>query len=496
MAPPFLFLNASRAGGAQVFRYDGATPTQIGNTFGTLETDISNYQGKNRVIQFQNELYAVQNLGVYKLQGDGLTWSNASMDGGLTFTSPFGGSGTMYRTGLYPIEINGESNLICVYVTNTSRLVVATLDAATNTWTDTGPVGPTFTPDSGSGRAGFFTEIVYQNKFFISSRTNGGTAQTWSYDPVLGTMTALAHPLPSAQISTMNICIHNGRLFMSYITNTGSGGRHNLAEFTGGQWVNIGQITPANDSPSTLTNTQMRGSLMSDGSNLYYVYLFNNTNKGFRIVEITDVDSLPGTNIQGTVFPSALLSSGDGGTGFASGTARLVHVPDTQTNPGSPDHYFYFANSAVGGTSMQLYQWKGNGMFMTAVGPAGGDVLHAIPTACSAGGERIFSDVSTDNDILITKRETVSGGIKVTFRAYSPSGTTSGTARFLIDLEGETPTSFANLTTPVTGGSATLSGNQILNVVADGTTDYTVVVSASANSFSNLDQVDLIPEFF
>jgi hypothetical protein len=498
MAPPFLFLRNMSGGSAAVFRYDGATPTQIGNTFGTLETTANpaTYMGKNRVIQFQNDLYAVHNLGVYKLQGDGVTWSNTVPNGGFPFTSPGTGGAILYRTGLYPISINGASHLICAFSNTTAGHLFVTMDAATNTWSET-PVKFTANPYLSSG--GYLTEIVYQNKFYLLFRNNTGLVNlTYEYDPVTGTVANLPNGglfTGGANANSSDICIHNGRLFMSHI-NTG-GGTTNLAEFSGGQWVDKGRAT------NTVVTTgsdlvETRVSLMSDGTNLYYIALYTSGNFGFFVSQISDPDALPGASsfIQTTVLPSALRNTTDGGTGFANDDARLIHVPDTQTNPGTPDHYFYFAISATAGTSQQLYQWNGNSSVMTAVGPSGGDVAHSIPTASAAGGERIFSAVVTDNDILITKRETVSGGIKITFRAYSPSGSTSGTVRIWITLQGEPVSTQASLTTPVTGGSASLSGNTVITVVANGTTDYTVVIPAVANSFTNLDQVDLVPEFF
>jgi len=496
MAPPFLFLRNMTGGTAAVFRYDGATPTQIGNTFGTLESNDPNYMGKNRVVQFQNDLYCVQNLGVYKLQGDGVTWSNTVPNGGLPFTSPVGATVSFTRTGLYPISVNGEAYLICAFINTTNSLVVATMDAATNTWSETGALLSTTSDAVNLG--GFLNEVVYGNKFYLGWRDNAGSIyKTASYDPVLGSASFLANVFPDTVNENMaDVCIHNGRLFTGYITTTGGTGRYNLAEFTGGQWVDLGQITSTAVSPNTISAQESRISLMSDGTSLYCFFLVANGNNGFYAYEITDPDSLPGTYLGNTVIPLAILPSSDGGTGFASNDARLIHVPDTQTNPGSPDHYFYFTISATVGTAWQLYQWNGNASLMTAVGPTGGDVAHSIPTAGAAGGERIFSAVASDNDILITKRETVSGGIKCTFRGYSPSGTTSGTVRFWINLQGEPVSTQATLTTPVTGGSASLSDNTVITVVADGTTDYTVVVPAVANSFTNLSQVDLVPEFF
>ena len=489
MPPPFLFLRNMNGAAPAVFRYDGATPTQIGGTFGALETDNNEYMGKNRVIQFQNDLYAVQNDGVYKLQGDGTTWNTT---GGLAFTNPTTGGSSVYRSGLYPILINRESYLICAYYNTTNNVVIATMDAATNTWSES-TYGTSITPDGNNG--GFFTEIVFENKFYLGFRNNTTTHITLQYDPVLDNFISLTNPFAAVPEHLSDVCIHNGRLFMGYITTTGAGGRFNLAELSGTQWVDLGRVTAGADNPNTLANREARISLMSDGTNLYYFYPFRPSDTGFRVVEITDVDSLPGSQIQGTVLPSALRSTTDGGTGFAAINPRLIHVPDTQTNPGNPDHYFYFTTDATSGTSLQLYQWNGNSSLMTAIGPTGGDVAHAIPTAGAAGGERIFSDVSADNDILITARETVSGGIQVTFRAYSPSGTDSGTVRIWISTEGEPVTTQAVLSAPVTGGSALLSGNTITGVVADGTTDYTVVVPSGANSFVNLDQVDLVPEF-
>jgi len=469
-----------------VFRYDGATPTQIGNTFGTLETNTSqNFMGVNRVIQYQNSLYAVQNEGVYKLQGDGVTWSNATMDGGYPFASPSTTTNSVYRTGLFPIEINGASHLICVYLTAGTAVRAVTMDAATNTWSETADL-QAITLSSGKG--GFTTSIVYQNKFYWSWKDAQDSIEIRQYDPVLNTISTLTNPSGTAQLENVHdIVVHNGRLLFAHLTNAGTGGRYQLWELVAGAWISLGQVTPLTDSANGFNARETRITLMSDGTNLYYFYPVST---GFKCVEITDIDSLPGTNIEDTVIPVSIRP----GAGLAD-DARIIHVPDTQTNPGSPVHYFYFTQSATPGTSWTLYQWNGNSSVMTAVGTSGGDSAHAIPTASAAGGERIFSAVADDNDILITSRETVSGGIEATFRAYSPSGTVSGTVRIWITTEGEPVMTQATLSSPVTGGSANLSGNLIQNVVADGTTDYTVVIPSGANGFSNLDQVDLIPEF-
>jgi hypothetical protein len=219
------------SGAAAVFRYDGATPTQIGNTFGSAENSDADYMGKNRVIQFQNELYALHNLGVYKLQGDGVTWSNASIDGGFVFTSPSTGIDNVKRSGLYPVVVGGQAFLVGAYsVTGSNLTRFIRMDAATGTWANRA-LGGQFMHSAVPG--GYLTEIVYQNRFYVGYRNGSNFLASSSFDPLLNTITD--HAITNASGNNSDICIHNNRLFKAVNS-------YFLFELVAGSWVSKGDV--------------------------------------------------------------------------------------------------------------------------------------------------------------------------------------------------------------------------------------------------------------
>ncbi len=128
----------------------------------------------------------------------------------------------------------------------------------------------------------------------------------------------------------------------------------------------------------------------------------------------------------------------------------------------------------------------------------GGDVHHSLSTTCSMSGERIFT--AGELDIIITGKQPVIGGQKVLFRAYGDPGTADKTVKFFFDTEGEPALVQATLTGAAVvesgspAGAPTRVGNEIQDIDADGTVEYSAVWDISADGVSTGDRVQLKPQ--
>jgi hypothetical protein len=306
-------------------------------------------------------------------------------------------------------------------------------------------------------------EIVYRNQLHILGQASAGTVSTTSLFSPAGTGSGA---LGSITGDDPSICIFNDRLFMSKTT----GVNRVLREYTG-TWNDVATIAASGRS---LNYRTAQSALMTDGTSMFAFWGSDNIGGGTqRCYEINA--ALSPTDRTSTVLPSALTSA-IGGTEAA--TAHWMCVYDSNTTPGSTQPWLYYAASATSGTTFTVYQWNGNASVMT-VADTGGDVAHSLPTEV-AGGERIWT--AGELDIKITGVAPALGGEIISFIASGDAGNANKTVTFQWTNQGEPTSSSATLTGTATGGTASRSGNSVINVDADGTTTYTVVWDTATDS--------------
>ena len=115
----------------------------------------------------------------------------------------------------------------------------------------------------------------------------------------------------------------------------------------------------------------------------------------------------------------------------------------------------------------------------------------AFPDLCSSGGERIFT--TGDLDILITKFAEALGSEQIFFKCYG--GGSSRAALFRFNTEGEPALAVCSLVgASATGGSATVNGNQVENIDADGVTEYSVRWNTELDGLTNGQRNTVTPQ--
>ena len=477
--PAYLFMDAKTGAGGTtcaVYRYVNGTPTQVGSTFGTNVVGSGPTLGatRNMVIQFQGELYAMAQDGVYKKDDP------ASMIGGWTiqisFTNPSSTRGAW--SGLYPVEVGGQTQLVGTFIDNTGggtgwrwvKFDGTTWTQAANAVTLTQTGGETI------------DVIVYRGLLHVIA-THSAVAYAITFDPSTNSFGGITHPFATGQL-LISLAISWDRLFAVY--KTGSTAR--LAEFTGGVWNDVLLITTM----AATAQTNTKWCLFSDQTTLYAFILFDLTSVGWKSFEISEV--LGVTETTTPTIPASLRRSGDGGTFSGTADNPRVYVTYNIENfpPGTADIYFYFALDSTAGTSFAVYQWAGGGgIILTGPTDTGGNVAHSPPSGFPNAGERLWT--AGELDVRIVGRAAILGGEQISFTAYG--GGTGRKFKLYYGVEGTIEITEATLIGPVTGGAATLNTglNQVEGVAADGVTVYTIVWDVQTDGFFSGDRTQRYP---
>jgi hypothetical protein len=456
--PSFLFYDPVTPA---VFRYVNASPVQVGNSFGTADggsaTDQQVSKLRNRVVQFQGQIYAMNADGIYRkddplvLAGD---WTRVLvMTNPETTDNSFGG--------LYPVDIGGTSYLTGVYGGTESSVTMHWVKFDGTTWTQgSGTVTSTI--------ISFRDAVVIKNvlHFIYGSNTSDSSA---SFDPSTETFSDHTELFNDA---TTALCVFNDTL---YALHNVIADDVTLSEFSGGSWSSVATLDT--DSIATM-GVIAQWSLFTDGTTLFALYGVNAATDGWRLQWSTNTTSW--NNVTTTVLPDALVSTADGGT-FAGVITTEVFQPVYNVTNGILEIYLYHATTGVFGTSRSMYQWIDVSTEMV-LRDFGGDVAHAIPSGFPNFGERIF--IPGQLFPALTGHESTFGGEKWTFEVYG--GGTGHIVDAFYTEAGEPVLVEATLKEPVTGGSAALntSLNQIENVDGNAT-EYTVLWDFAADGIGS-----------
>jgi len=464
--PNLLFLDGkSGAGGTAcaVFQYVNATPTQLGNAFGTNFGTEQLSAPRNGVIQFQGELYSFAKDGIYKKDDPTLTTGGWTQQ--IAFTLVVATTG---YSGLYPIEVGGVLNLVGVFRSNDTSNSFRWVKFDGTTWT----------------QAGSFTSLLQTSHLIDAIVYRGVLHCVWyqsnpnttTFDPAANSFATVTLPFSSVG-GHQSMCVFLDRLFM---VSKANGAQWALYEFAGGTW---GHVTNVGVTTNASGITEGKACLFTDGVNMYAAYhthQFSTADTGWRLEQFDSV--LAQTNATADL-PAALRSANDGGS-FAGGTAvlithRMFAIYDVDTTLGTLGLYLAHTAESNPGTSYTLFVHNGPGSVMTSV-DVGGDVRHGPPSGHPQGGCRIFTP--GELDVKIVARTAVLGGEQISFTAYG--GGTGRKFKLFYALDGEPNLLEATLATPVTGGSATFNAglNQVEDIAADGVTVYTIIWDITADS--------------
>jgi len=499
MAPPQIALR-HRGVTPRVERYLNAQGSNVGNPFGTDDgTGSPQYwTRRNAVIHVGGSLYAVQYDGVYKLQPDGVTWSNAPIDGGFTYSTPdLVAGGARTRGGLYVVPNGTVPSLVNWYksATSAAHLRGLSLNLNTGTWSEQTDVN-TGLDLGGTDGGGPHSEIPFQGLIFFSTSENSpGLIHQRSYNPANGSFATYLHSLVNtAGLNyVLDYCVMDNQLFMLAPIDVSSGvnGRPRLFQFDGTNWTTeVATLDTVSANLGATNGGVCRWCLFTNGTYLYALCLVNTSggNYGWRAYRIDS--SFVVTDITTTVLPTSLRSTDDGGTGVVQ-TARFTKLVDSDTVPTTPAYYLWHSTNNAVGVFRDLYQWIDDATPMVLV-DSGLDAADAVPALAQSGGERIWTN--GEMDVLITGRLPVLGGERIFFKAWGDTGPADKIVRFYFNKQGEPIAQQMTLTGTATGGTALRVGNQVNNIEADdGVTEYSVIWDIGSDLVNTGDRVQVNP---
>lgn len=501
MAPPLLFLR-HRGATPQVVRYLNATPVSLGNTFGTDDAAASPeyWTRRNAVIQVGGSVFAITYDGVYKLQPDMVTWSNAGIDGGLTFTNPDLAAGhAPARSGLHAFYI-GTTPFICGWyktTTGAGNLRGYRLDVNAGTWseqTDTATGTALGATDGGSPH----NEIPFKGLLYFGTADNGGVVAQRTYNPQTGTFATLPNPISngSGLNYVYDYCAWNNSLWMvtPIDMSAAANGRPRLYQLGTNTWNTSPTVLDTIPANLGLTSGGVaRWCLFTDSTFLYALCLVNTdmigVNYGWRLYRINS--SFVVTDITAAVLPTSLRSPDDGGPSPLPTTGRFTKFVDVDSDPVNPTTYLVYSPNNSPASQISLFEFTDDSTPLNLI-ETNGVASDAAPHLVQSGGERIFT--AGELNVLITNRQPVIGGEQLFFRAWGDPGFNDKTVNFRFNAEGEPVVAPCTLSGTATGGSATRVGNNIQQVNADnGVTEYSTIWDIGANGIVTGTRVQVVP---
>lgn len=468
MTQPLLAIQF-RNGPPQVNRIIQSTPVALGNPIAgasaesVLNQNDAHYM--NRVVQFENSVYAWQENKVYQLNTGTGVWT-------AVFTEGFPTGQLGNHSGLHKCDVNGVPSLIGIYNTNPqSKWIGVTFDGTT--WTETDLTAFI----SNNLNQAFHRNFVWKNQLWFEHEN--GNVYFW--DPSTGSVgsTALV-----TGVGFHDFCVHKNRLYAFGQENTNV--RNSLVEFVSGVWfTRVSNIT----TPNTDNGDIVGHCIFPGGDGFLYVFaLVDNVTRGFHVFKcsVANDGTVTPTEITNTVLPAPYRQGG----GVAGVISRFWAFVDTETAPGSPPTiWLFFSDRGVIGGVTTLLQWNGPASLMTTI-ETGGAVEMAFPESKFGGGEYIFT--IGENDVIITGRVPVIGGERLSFKLYG-GGTRS--FRMFFGTNGEAPVTAATLSNPSVG-TLSNANHQVDGLTADGTTVYQVTWLANTDGVPNQTRVQRMPRVF
>ena len=477
MPAPFLFSDIrGGAGTVTLYRYQGATPSQVGNTFGTQWTAVTSQTALNfGACQYKGNLYALAQDGVYVKDDPTVnagTWTQA-----LAFTNPV--VAKPRTSGLHIVYISDEPVLVVVFGDNTGDTSWRWAKFDGSTWTQASGV----VVSAGIGEMHAVT--VFRNVIhMIGSSGTGSVAMT--FGPGSESFATITEPFDTSQYAHV-MCVFDDRLF----------GIHNVSnvcrvvEYSGGSWVDVPGAVGLAVKTADYTG---KWALWTDGTYLYGM-MPSATNDGWRVLQWDSSMGAP-TNLTATVLPSSLRSALDGGTFGGSTTDGVIHAcGDQDSDPAVGDVWIFQADGVSAGIPYTLWKWNGPASLVTQV-DSGGDVVHAVPIGMLQGGQYIWT--AGEMDIWISGKAPIVGGERLKFRASGAAGVADKTVSFRYDDKNEQPLLLGTLSavgvlSGAPAGAPSLGTNVVLNVDADPTVEYYADWTLTADGFTSSDRAQLKP---
>lgn len=477
VAPSFLALDNRDGGAVRVWRFrNGTTPIQVGNDLpsSAAESTTNNtYRtAGRRVIQFNGAVYAISNDGVYKLQNDD-SWSKASIDGGLTFTSPSTSTNNTVRSGFEIFYRNNKPYLIGAFKTAAGGIKAFWLDPDTTQWVEG---NSTFqNPQNGSLGNGILSQAVFRDKIYYYLNHANSNDQVYSYTPATDTWALASMPGDRGSSRPVgDLCVFNDKLYFVYIRSDLNAVKLSELNYNTNAFNAVVDLGPG---AQMMYNPTTPYCLYTDGTYLYVVAL--RTNNRFYTWRVTTALSAAELDM----FPTVTTLTGHNN---ASGFQRAYDF----SIPGTTTPMLFYKNSSSISNPIHTFKHVGPSSKWKFIG-RGGTIDQILPHGAIGGS---FDFIPSENDVIITNSFPTSNGETISFKV-SGGGTKSvmfyyalGTAFPLTQLALKDGSAFGN--------SAIAVGNQVDNVLADGVTEYTVDIDGITAAIESDTDIRVLPITF
>lgn len=436
---PFLALNSRAAATPRLRRFVNATPTNIGATFGTNDTDgtgsLDRARGYPAVVKFGGSKTFLATVGnaVYRSTDGGASWTSVKSLAGFIYSTT-----TIAKSGLFVLHVAGVATAVMVTQSGSSTYYAHTSTDGV-AWTTLGPFSlPGFNYYIPNDSVVFAGKLVT-----IWSEDSQNASPVTIFDPVAGTMViADIGSLGGANYGTASsLCVFNNRLFALVRTFGGSGATA-LKEFIAGTWVSVSTGLSTGGSQSI-----QKTCLFVDGASMYG-FLLKGTGVNAAGWNVYKWDSsLTRTEVTASVIPTALASG-------LGGDQRMSVIVDNRTTPGAaPIFWLLQSVDGAAASAMNLWQWNGGSSFIGTLpgssgsgsNDSGGTARDNLPFIKHAQGSTFWT--SGEDHVEMKGLSPVLGGLSVAFVMYSDASTGTGQIRAWQGTgDDEYPLTAANLT--------------------------------------------------
>lgn len=531
---PTLAINHLFSGSVQVVRLlAGTSVVSVGDTLpgAILENFVDNAQYPiNRVIQFGDTLYAVHGDEIFQYDQVAETWAVVN-----TLTNS--NAGNSQKTGLHIAfdDVLDKEVLFAVWIGNVAPFqvhIATTVSGESGSWTNTQILA--------HGAATMSKNIMFRNELFVS--IDDGPNEMMRVDPIA--LTATIDNTFSAEAGngqSHDLCIFEGNLYLIELANNAD---PRLYRFSGGNFTFVQALTVTQNSNTNQKNnggsalftdgTSMFALVsVQNGSSILHWNLIQLDTNGSVFDETDKTVNLPdgwkdGGNRTGSAAGVQVFTDNETDplnptihifwqNNDASGAFRRYYEwpgvgnnwPLEQTTVGTN---YALGNPKMGGgerfwTAADLNIKKSNNEISITGGQrlafiASGDSVvlsHSGITGSIAVGDTVTGQTSfATGEVTFINSTTIKlGGVVGTFEsgeeiAETPStnfvNSTSGpsggaadkTVRIYVNVSEEIPTLLATLKGTATGGTALRVDDTVIQVIADGVTEYTVEVNLVA----------------